>query len=100
MLVEAPYGNEFFCMFNAGSCKIFSAHSVSCFKKKKVPTFGPLKNGCYIVVSESGFKSSKGKCALESLVQSRLEHSLSCVSSSGCFFVVLWVMWLVVLSLA
>ncbi|KAK2397880.1 hypothetical protein QL285_059409 [Trifolium repens] len=31
--------------------------------------------GCYILVSEHGFKSSKGKCILESLVQSRLERS-------------------------
>jgi hypothetical protein len=34
-----------------------------------------LKNGLLQLVSEHGFKSSKGKCILESLVQSRLEHN-------------------------
>ena len=58
------------------------------YKKKKLMPFLVFENsGCNIVVSEPDFKSSKGKCALESLVQSRLEHSQSCVVGYvvGCF---------------
>ena len=43
--------------------------------KKFIVPFWPLKNGLLHLVSEHDFKSSKGKCILESLVQSRLERN-------------------------
>ena len=79
MLVEAPFGNEFFCIFE---CRfiyktIMRTLSVSLKKKKKniMPFLAYEKWGVTILVSEPGFKSSKGKCILESLVQSRLERN-------------------------
>ena len=75
-------------MNNAGSCKIFSAHSVLCFKKKKImPFLGIEKRGVTLLVSEPGFRSSREKCVVR--VVSRVRTRVGLVLSDHCFGVLM-----------